>query len=387
MADILSAIPWVVLFVVYVGEKLQQWLQAQADNRQQEVLTVALNDALKRAQGAPVQAQVPSSPIQAPVAIPPLVVPAGPFADAPKWFAWALHEIGAHEDPGNRGPIVQRYIDLAHCGAQGDPWCAIFANAALEASGVAGTRSPSSQSFRTHPAFVQLQGPALGCLAVFWRGSPDSGLGHVGFYRGEDGGHVWTLGGNENDMVQIEALPKQSSSFGLIGYWWPKSEPLPTTGAVIMPAGSPVSIQQTPTDAQAAPAAPGAAASSIQTNIIATMFGGPKSAYGGPIDDNKPGVALPFRFEGARPQVEVTNARNAALSTVCDIVDVGPWNDVPGDPYWQTGTRPEAESGKDQRGRKTNGAGIDLTLAAAKAAGIDGKGLVNWRFVETPKVS
>jgi uncharacterized protein (TIGR02594 family) len=186
-------------------------------------------------------------------------------------FNGALHAIGAHEDPGNRGPIVQRNIDLAHAGAQGDPWCAIFANAALEASSVAGTRSPSSQSFRTHPNFVRLQGPALGCLVVFWRGASDSGLGHLGFYRGEDQGHVWTLGGNENDMVQIEALAKQSSSFGLFGYWWPKSVPLPTTGPVIMPAGSPVSIQQAPADAAIAQAAPGAASSSTQRNIIATI--------------------------------------------------------------------------------------------------------------------
>jgi uncharacterized protein (TIGR02594 family) len=386
VAEILSAIPWVVLFVIYVGESIKNVLASWN-----------LNEALKRSQlqvgnvvctgpKAP-EAPAPATTSTAPAKAPPPAAPATPFATAPKWFQWALHEIGAHEDPGNRGPIVQRYINLAHAGAQGDPWCAIFANAALEASGVAGTRLASSQSFRTSPNFVQLQRPALGCLVVFWRGAPDSGLGHVGFYRGEDQGHVWTLGGNENDMVQVEALPKQSSSFGLIGYWWPKSEPLPTTGTVIMPAGSPVSIQQAPADIGAAPAMSGAAASAIQKNIIATMFGGQKSAYGGAIDDNKPGVALPFRFEGARPQVVVTNVKNPSLSVVCDIVDIGPWNDVPGDPYWQTGARPEAESGKDQRGRKTNGAGIDLTLAAAKAAGIDGKGLVNWSFVETPKVS
>jgi hypothetical protein len=38
--------------------------------------------------------------------------------------------------------------DMAHCGALGDPWCAIFANAMLEAAGVLGTRSASSLSYR-----------------------------------------------------------------------------------------------------------------------------------------------------------------------------------------------------------------------------------------------
>jgi hypothetical protein len=38
-------------------------------------------------------------------------------------------------------------------------------------------------------------------------------------------------------------------------------------------------------------------------------------------------------------------------------------------------------------GRKTNRAGIDLTLAAAKAIQIDGKGLVDWDFIASPAVT
>src|SRR2546425_3321864 len=133
---------------------------------------------------------------------------------APAWYIWAWHELGARELPDNRGPAIRRYISLAHAGAEGDPWCAIFVNAALEASGIRGTRSASSQSFRNHPDFVKLAGPALGAVAVFWRGSHSSGLGHVGFYRGERDGYVWALGGNEGDMVQIEAMAKNGSTFG-----------------------------------------------------------------------------------------------------------------------------------------------------------------------------
>ena len=229
---------------------------------------------------------------------PPPPAPTGPFAGAPQWFQLALHEIGFHETGSNQG--ISRYVSMAHCGAEGDPWCAIFANAMLEQAGVTGTRSASSQSFRNDPGFVQLAGPALGALVVFWRGAPNSGLGHVGFYRGEDAGNVWTLGGNENDMVQIEALPKSSSSFGLVGYWWPKAVPLPATGAVIMPTGSPVHVQSPPSGIST-PAA--STPNGIQTSITATMFGGQQSAYGGPINDNSPGVALPFplhRREAAR---------------------------------------------------------------------------------------
>lgn len=161
------------------------------------------------------------------------------FDNAPAWFKWSLREIGTREEPGNRGAAIRRYVALSHCGAEGEPWCAIFVNAALEANGIPGTRSPASQSFRSNAHFVSLAGPALGAIVVFWRNSIGSGLGHVGFYRGETESYVYTLGGNEGDMVQIEPMAKHGRSFGLRGYWWPKSVPLPSVGAIVMPVGAP----------------------------------------------------------------------------------------------------------------------------------------------------
>lgn len=157
----------------------------------------------------------------------------------PAWFDWALKEVGQHELPENRGPVVRKYIALSHCGEEGEPWCAIFANAALEANGVKGTRSPGSQSFRSSPDFVRLAGPAKGALAVFWRTSLHSGLGHVGFYVSETPGYVNTLGGNEQDAVRIELLAKAGAHFGLIGYWWPKAVAMPAIG-VLAQAGAAV---------------------------------------------------------------------------------------------------------------------------------------------------
>jgi uncharacterized protein (TIGR02594 family) len=149
-----------------------------------------------------------------------------------KWMDWAEKEIGHHEDPGNRGPVIRRYIATGKCGEEGQPWCAIFVNAALEANGIRGSRSPSSQSFRTNPHFFKLSGPAFGAIAVYWRVSPHSGLGHVGFYCSETFGYVETLGGNEQDMVKKELLVKAGRQFGLVGYYWPLGEPLPMVGAV-----------------------------------------------------------------------------------------------------------------------------------------------------------
>ena len=82
---------------------------------------------------------------------------------------------------------------------------------------------------------MSISGPALGAVTVFWRISPTSGQGHVGFYRGETSESVYVLGGNEEDMVQIEPMSKNQ----LIGYWWPASVTSPAIGKIVVPPGTP----------------------------------------------------------------------------------------------------------------------------------------------------
>ena len=139
----------------------------------------------------------------------------------PSWITVGLQDLGFHETGDNQG--IQSFIAQAQCGHPGDPCCAIWANAKLEQSGIRGTRSASSQSFRNNPNFVELDGPVLGAIAVYWRGSPDSGLGHVGFYMGETATQILTLGGNESDAVRNQFEPRAK----LLGYWWPESVPVP----------------------------------------------------------------------------------------------------------------------------------------------------------------
>lgn len=122
-----------------------------------------------------------------------------------------------------------------------------------------------------------------------------------------------------------------------------------------------------------------------QCNIIATVFGGESDYNVSAYDENKVlndtdlYVALPDRFEGERPLVKVYN-RDKGVAFVAEIWDVGPWNTD--DPYWDTDTRPAAESGTDEKGRTTNGAGIDLSPALAEKLGVSGKGTVDWEFYE-----
>lgn len=129
------------------------------------------------------------------------------------------------------------------------------------------------------------------------------------------------------------------------------------------------------------------------TNIHATEFGGAgdanKSAYGGMVDPHQPGVALPFRFKGARPRVRLYAG---GQSVDCEIVDRGPWNID--DPYWQSEHgRPAAERQHYEKQKAWNGrvpsniAGIDCTPAALNALGVSGKVgsrsvVLDWEFIE-----
>lgn len=142
-------------------------------------------------------------------------------------------------------------------------------------------------------------------------------------------------------------------------------------------------LQTTPHLQPVEPVEPDQATPQWNRDIVATVFGGAgdveRSAYTGEVlreDDLY--VALPFRFVGERPRVLVVN-RVTGKSCEAPNEDVGPWNTT--DPYWEKGRRPQAESGEDMRGRKTNLAGIDLSPALAKAIGVDGKGKVDWCFV------
>jgi peptidoglycan hydrolase-like protein with peptidoglycan-binding domain len=49
--------------------------------------------------------------------------------------------------------------------------------------------------------------PKPGDIVVFWRESPQSWKGHVGFFMGfnQDGSKVFSLGGNQGDSVSIKA--------------------------------------------------------------------------------------------------------------------------------------------------------------------------------------
>jgi hypothetical protein len=61
-------------------------------------------------------------------------------------------------------------------------------------------------------------------------------------------------------------------------------------------------------------------------------------------------------------------------------MDVGPWNEHD-HAYVFAGKRPQAETGTDTMGRRTNKAGIDLGEAVWKALGLKDNTNVSWEFL------
>jgi uncharacterized protein (TIGR02594 family) len=194
-----------------------------------ETLAVRLDPGVKKAAALAAElGLVSSSPGQS--------VAAATTPGQPPWVTFGLADLGIEEDKDirgkglNKGKWIELFIEQAGCGEVGQPWCAIWANAKLRQSGINGTGSPSSQSFRNHADFDELAGPALGAIAVYRREPPIPGQGHVGFYMGETATHILTLGGNENDAVRKEFEDRAK----LLGYWWPKSDraPPPQMGVI-----------------------------------------------------------------------------------------------------------------------------------------------------------
>jgi hypothetical protein len=62
--------------------------------------------------------------------------------------------------------------------------------------------------------------PQLGHIAVFYRGARTSWQGHVGLFAGynETKDRVYTLGGNQSNMICLASYPVAGVDVGLLGF-------------------------------------------------------------------------------------------------------------------------------------------------------------------------
>jgi uncharacterized protein (TIGR02594 family) len=131
------------------------------------------------------------------------------------WMQHAIAELGVTRIPGpdNNSRIMEyaRFVGLQATWNNFDedvPWQGLFVNFVLKKAGY--DQFPSSPlAARAWKEWgVELDKPKFGALAVFWRISPASPTGLVGFVVEEDESSISILSGNQNDAVGIAKVPR-----------------------------------------------------------------------------------------------------------------------------------------------------------------------------------
>ena len=121
------------------------------------------------------------------------------------------------------------------------PWCGDFVETCIS---IALAREPLPKNpylARNWLKFgKQIDQPAPGAIAVFYRGDPDGLYGHVGFYVSEDKKYLHILGGNQGKRISIARLDKKR----LLGYRWPSTYAFKGPHVVTANRGGSVSINE-----------------------------------------------------------------------------------------------------------------------------------------------
>lgn len=139
--------------------------------------------------------------------------PAKVEEDCP-WLDIAIQEMerGVKEIAGAAdNPRIVEYHQSTSGQATDDetPWCSAFVNWCIQKTGIQGTDSALSSSWRTWGQ--TLKTPRRGCIVCF--------QGHVGFFHSEQGNKIMLLGGNQTNQVKITPYSKSK----VLTYRWPQN--------------------------------------------------------------------------------------------------------------------------------------------------------------------
>jgi uncharacterized protein (TIGR02594 family) len=118
----------------------------------------------------------------------------------------AKKEIGTKEIVGGQHnpKIVGWFEQVGHSWVDDDetPWCAAFLGSMLQDAGLPSTRKLNARSYLDWGQPIHLSAAQPGDVVVFWRTSPTSAFGHVGFFSGIlPDGNIKVLGGNQGNAV------------------------------------------------------------------------------------------------------------------------------------------------------------------------------------------
>ena len=126
---------------------------------------------------------------------------------------YALKELQGPE--ANTPEILGFFKAIGHSWVKTDEtaWCAAFVNYVLKTARFPYTGKLNARSFIELGEAVSTPKP-LGSsnefvdLVIFWRSSPASWKGHVGFFIKERENLIYTLGGNQSNQVKISAYDR-----------------------------------------------------------------------------------------------------------------------------------------------------------------------------------
>ena len=142
------------------------------------------------------------------------------------WFQEARRLIGTREKPGaGDNPAILDWAQAIGIPYGGDdiPWCGLFVGHCISATLDQEPTPTALLRARSWERFGIRTDPCPGAVLVFWRKSRQSGLGHVGFYAGEDDTAYRVLGGNQSDSVSLAWVGKDR----MVAARWPATVPAP----------------------------------------------------------------------------------------------------------------------------------------------------------------
>lgn len=125
----------------------------------------------------------------------------------------ALQEYGVKEvSGGTHNPRILKYFEeIGHEWVTTDEaaWCSAFVNWVCFKAGFKGSGKLNARSWGNIGEKVEsgVEEARIGDIVIYWRDSPESWKGHVGFYISHSKTHIYTLGGNQSNMVKITPYP------------------------------------------------------------------------------------------------------------------------------------------------------------------------------------
>jgi len=137
-----------------------------------------------------------------------------------KLIMTGLKYYGITEQPTTEknSPTILSWLKLLLPWANNDEiaWCSAYVNGIAKEAGFEHfpDRHGSALAREWLTKGIEVQTPELGDVVVLWRGSKTAITGHVGFFIRENKTHVFLLGGNQSDSVNITAFPKER----ILGY-------------------------------------------------------------------------------------------------------------------------------------------------------------------------